>query len=373
MTDVAADYYALLGVSPQASDDDIKRAYRRMARELHPDSTGGDSEAEARFKEVTRAYEVLRDPQRRARYDRFGPDGVDGPSPGSGDFFGSGLGDLFDAFFGGNATAGRRRGGPVRGDDAEIVIELSFREAVFGFTRELTLDTLEACATCGATGARAGTTAVSCPDCQGSGELRRVRQSILGQVVTAAPCRRCGGVGEVISSPCPDCRGAGRSPQSRTFSIDVPAGVDHGSTLRLSGRGPAGPRGGPPGDLYVHLSVQPDEHFVRSGDDIHAELHVSVAQAALGATVDFETLDGTETLAVAPATQTGQVLRLRGHGVPHVRGRGRGDLLVQVVVDTPTGLTKDQEDLLRRFATSRGEEVGPPDEGLMARLRSAFG
>ncbi len=370
---MATDYYALLGVGPTASDDEIKKAYRRMARELHPDSTGGDSEAEARFKEVSRAYEVLRDPERRARYDRFGPEGVDGPVPGAGDSFGGGLGDLFDAFFGGQAGGARRRGGPVRGDDTEIVLELSFREAVFGATRELTVDTPVSCATCEGTGARAGTTAMRCPECQGAGELHRVRQSILGQVVTAVPCRRCGGNGEVISTPCPDCRGDGRITEARTFSVDVPAGVDHASTLRLSGRGPAGPRGGPAGDLYVHLAVRPDDDFTRVGDDVQADLHVSIAQAALGATLEFETLDGAETLAVHPGTQSGHLLRLRGRGVPHVRGRGRGDLIVQVVVDTPTNLTKAQQELLRQFAAESGEEVGPPDEGLMSRLRSAFG
>jgi molecular chaperone DnaJ len=370
---MATDYYELLGVNPQASDAEIKRAYRRMARELHPDSTGGDGPAEARFKEVSRAYEVLRDPERRARYDRFGPEGVDGPMPGAGDMFGGGLGDLFDAFFSGSGTGARRRGGPVRGDDAEIVLELAFREAVFGSSRELTLDTPVSCATCQGTGARAGTTAMRCPECQGAGELHRVRQSILGQVVTAVPCRRCSGSGEVISSPCSDCRGEGRVSEARTFTVDVPAGVDHASTLRLSGRGPAGPRGGPPGDLYVHLAVRPDDVFVRSGDDVQADLHVSMAQAALGATPEFETLDGTETLAVSPGTQTGHLIRLRGRGVPHVRGRGRGDLVLQVVVDTPTELSKAQEDLLRQFAAESGEDVGPPDEGLMSRLRSAFG
>jgi len=370
---MASDYYELLGVTAQASDAEIKRAYRRMARELHPDSTGGDSAAEARFKDVSRAYEVLRDPERRARYDRYGPEGVDAAVPGAGDLFGGGLGDLFDAFFSGSGAGARRRGGPVRGDDTEIVLELAFREAVFGASRDVSLDTLVGCATCQGTGARAGTTAMRCPECQGAGELHRVRQSILGQVVTAVPCRRCGGRGEVISSPCPDCRGEGRVSEARSFTVDVPAGVDHGSTLRLSGRGPAGPRGGPAGDLYVHLAVRPDNVFVRSGDELHADLHVSIAQAALGATPAFETLDGAETLAVPPGTQTGHLIRMRGRGVPHVRGRGRGDLVVQVVVDTPTQLSKVQEDLLRQFAAESGEEVGPPDEGLMSRLRSAFG
>jgi molecular chaperone DnaJ len=370
---VAADYYSLLGVAPQASDEDIKRAYRRMARELHPDRTGGDAAAEARFKDVTRAYEVLRDPERRARYDQFGPEGVDGPVPGAGDIFGGGLGDLFDAFFGGAGAGQRRRGGPVRGNDSEIVLELTFREAIFGTARDITLETPIACATCQGSGARMGTSAMSCSECKGSGELHRVRQSILGQVVTAVPCRRCGGTGEVITSPCSDCRGDGRVNEERTFSVEVPAGVDHGSTLRLSGRGPAGPRGGPAGDLYVHLAVQHDDVFVRAGDDLQADLHVSFAQAALGATPQFETLDGSEAVAVHPGTQSGQLIRLRGRGVPHVRGRGRGDLVIRVVVDTPTQLSKAQEDLLRQLAAESGDDVGPPDEGLMSRLRSAFG
>lgn len=366
-----ADYYALLGVSRDASDEEIKRAYRRMARELHPDSTGGDHEAEARFKEVTRAYEVLRDPERRARYDRFGDDQVD--TSGADAFFGSGLGGLFDAFFGGTMGGGVRRSGPIRGADAEVVLELDLTEAVSGASREVTVELPVACETCGGSGARRGTTAVSCPDCTGSGEVRRVRQSILGQVVTTAPCRRCQGLGEVISSPCTDCRGDGRRIEARTYPVAVPAGVDDGSTMRLSGRGAAGPRGGPPGDLYVHLAVRQDPRFARAGNDLHAQVHVSLPQGALGAVVTFETLDGTETLPISAGTQNGHVMRLRGRGVPHVRGRGRGDLLVEVVVDTPTGLTKEQEELLRHFAAMRGEEVAAADEGFMARLRSALG
>jgi molecular chaperone DnaJ len=369
---VAVDYYALLGVAPSASDDEIKRAYRNMARELHPDTTGGDAVAEAQFKEVTRAYEVLRDPERRARYDRFGPDGIDGRVPANGDVFGGGLGDIFDAFFGG-AMRGAAAAGPVRGADAEVVLELDFRQAVFGSRHDVNLDGFVVCVTCEGSGARSGTTAVRCPDCDGLGELRRVRQSILGQVVTSAPCRRCQGLGEAISSPCQDCAGDGRRVESRTYSVDVPAGVDHGSTLRLTGRGPAGPRGGPSGDLYVHLAVRPDDRFRRDGSDVHADLHVPMTQAVLGSTVVFETLDGDESLPIPAGTQGGRLIKLRGRGVPHVRGRGRGDLLIHVVVDTPTGLTKAQEELVRRLAAERSEEIAPPDEGLMARLRSAFG
>ncbi len=368
---MATDYYALLGVRPGATEDEIKRAYRRRARELHPDSTGGDSAAEADFKEVTRAYEVLRDPERRARYDRYGPDGVDAPPTMADSFFGGGLGDIFDAFFGG-ATAGRRAG-PVRGADAEVVLELDLREVVFGAQRQVTVDQPVSCETCAGSGARAGTTPVRCPDCDGTGELRRMRQSILGQVVTAVPCRRCQGLGEAIMSPCPDCRGDGRQRQERTFTVEVPAGVDEGSTLRLTGRGPAGPRGGPSGDVYVHLAVRPDERFTRQGDDLVVALRLSMTQAALGTKVGLETFDGSETISVAPGTQTGHVVHLRGHGVPHVRGRGRGDLLVHVVVETPTGLNPAQEELLRRLAVERGEDVAPAEEGLLSRLRSAFG
>jgi molecular chaperone DnaJ len=366
---MAADYYALLGVRPDASDDELKRAYRRKARELHPDSTGGDPAAEAHFKEVTRAYEVLRDPERRARYDRFGPEGVEAPMADG--FFGGGLGDIFEAFFGGGT--GTRRAGPVRGADAEVVLELDLRQAVFGAPREVHVEQPVRCETCTGSGARAGTTAVRCPDCQGSGELRRMRQSILGQVVTAVPCPRCQGLGEAVMSPCPDCRGDGRRIEERSFTVEVPAGVDQGSTLRLTGRGPAGPRGGPAGDLYVHLAVRPDDRFTRQGDDLVAVQRVSMTQAALGATIEFETLEDTETITIAPGTQAGHVVRLRSRGVPHVRGRGRGDMLVHIVVETPTGLTDAQVELLRRLAEERGEPVAPPDEGLLSRLRSAFG
>jgi molecular chaperone DnaJ len=366
---VATDYYTLLGVARDVDDEELKSAYRRRARELHPDRTGGDAEAEAAFKEVSRAYEVLRDPERRARYDQFGPEGVDATAPG--DIFGAGgFGSLFDAFFGGGGPG--RRGGPTRGSDAEVVLELTFREAVFGGTHQIALEEPVACDACRGSGARAGTTAIRCPECQGSGELRRVRQSILGQVVTAVPCGRCAGVGETITSPCPQCRGEGRRTEARTFNVEVPAGIDHGSTLRLTGRGPAGPRGGPAGDLYVHLAVRPDDHFSRQGDDLLADLHVSMTQAALGANVAFETLEGEEILAVPAGTQTGHVIRLRAKGVPHVRGRGRGDLHVRVVVDTPHPVTKEQEELLRRLALERGESVAPAGEGLMSRLRSAF-
>jgi molecular chaperone DnaJ len=375
---VAADYYALLGVSSSASGEEIKRAFRKRARELHPD-TNADPTAEERFKEVARAYEVLSDPERRRRYDMFGPEEPRGGG-GAGDPFstmaGAGFGDIFDAFFGSGSPFGgsRSRGpsGPVRGPDMEVALDLGFEEAVFGVDRDITLRVPVTCDECGGSGARPGTSPVTCRDCGGAGQVRRVRQSILGQVVTATPCPRCGGSGRAIEDPCPSCRGEGRRTEERTWTVHVPAGVDAGTTLRLSGRGAAGPRGGPAGDLYVHLRVAASDRFERVGVDLRTEHHLPVTAAALGATVVIETLDGEEELAVAPGTQTGTVVRLRQRGVPVVEGRGRGDLLVTLVVDTPTELSPVEEDLLRRLAEERGDEVAPPGQGLLSRLRSAF-
>jgi molecular chaperone DnaJ len=370
---VAADYYELLGVGHDASEDELKRAYRQRARELHPDSTGGDPEAEVKFKQTTVAYEVLRDPERRRRYDMFGPDGVDAQSQTMGDVFGGDLGDLLGAFFSGGTRQRGPRSGPVRGSDAETILALTFHEAVFGASKEMSVETAVACSACEGSGATPGTTATRCDECAGTGETRRVRQSILGQVVTAFPCNRCGGNGEVISSPCAECRGDGRRAETRTFTVDIPAGVDHGSTLRLSGRGQAGPRGGPAGDLYVHLSVTPDERFDRQGDDVVVTVPIAFSQAVLGTTVTIDTLDGEEQIEVPAGTSTGYVVRLRGRGIPHVRGRGRGELRAHLVILTPTDLTKEQEELLRQFAAERGEQVAPPGEGFFSKLRSAFG
>lgn len=371
------DFYQVLGVSRNASADEIKRAYLRLARELHPDANPGDATAEERFKQVNLAYETLRDPERRRQYDMFGatPRGA-GAGPGD-PFagFGGGFGDLFDAFFGGGmggAGPTRTRTGPRKGEDAEATVVLEFAEAVFGAHRELKVRLPQTCETCDGSGARPGTTPVTCSQCQGTGEVRRVRQSFLGQMVTSNPCPRCSGTGEEIPSPCPDCRGEGRRREERTFVVDVPAGVDEGSTLRLPGRGAGGMRSGPPGDLYVHLRVRPHPVLTRRGADLLAVVHVAMTQATLGATLPFETLDGEEELTVQPGTQSGRDIRLRGKGVPHLQGRGRGDVIVTVVVDTPEHLDKEQEDLLRQLAELRGEAVAAPDPGLMSKLRSAF-
>jgi molecular chaperone DnaJ len=371
------DLYELLGVSPGATDEQIKSAYRKRARELHPDANGGDPESEARFKEVSIAYEVLRDPERRARYDRYGAQGVFGQGAATGGFdFEGGLGDLFDAFFGSMGGTGRgRRRGPMPGADAEVRLQLSLYEAAFGARKELSVRLPVTCDTCSGSGAAQGTHAVSCTDCQGTGEIRHIRQSLLGQVVTAAACGRCQGLGEMIESPCPECRGEGRRMEDRSFAVEVPAGVEDGSTLRLADRGPAGPRGGPNGSLFVHLAVTPDERFERSGADLHSTLHVSFPQAALGTEVDVPTLEEPRRVVVAAGTQGGHVVRLKGAGVPQLRGRGRGDLFVHVVVDTPTGLDAKQQELLRQLAAARGEEIveGHGGDGVLSRIRSAFG
>jgi molecular chaperone DnaJ len=368
-----ADYYDLLGVARGASTDEIKKAYRRRARELHPDANPDDPQAEARFKQVAEAYEALSDPDKRARYDRFGT--VNGPGGmGGGDPFGGGISDLFEAFFNmGGGAGGATRRGPQRGVDLEVVAQLDLEDTVQGVEREVKVRTAVACDTCEATGAAPGTEAVVCGQCSGAGQVRQVRQSILGQMVTTGPCPRCAGDGQIIASPCPDCAGEGRRVEDRAYNVDIPAGVGEGQTLRLSGRGAVGPRGGPAGDLYVEIRVREHPVFRRQGDDLLADLHVAATQAALGATIGFDTLDGREDVRIAPGTQTGRVLRLRDRGIPRLQGRGRGDLLVTVVVDTPTGLSGEEEELLRQLAQLRGEDVEPPSEGgFFSKIRSAL-
>lgn len=373
-----ADYYELLGVSRNASTDEIKRAYRRRARELHPDANPGDASAAEEFKEVARAYQVLSDTDQRARYDRFGEAGVGGAGggPSAEDIFGGGLGDIFETFFGGGGSpfGGRSRGpsGPPRGQDLEVVADISFEQAVFGDQVTVEMKLPVRCDDCRGTGAGEGTKPVTCSDCDGTGQVQRVRQSLLGQMVTSSSCARCGGLGQVITTPCQSCRGEGRVTVDKSYQVDVPAGVDSGSTLRLTGRGAAGPRGGGTGDLYVHLRVRPHEHFVRDELDLVTDVPISIAQAALGTSLTLQTLDGDEELVIPPATQPGREFVLRGRGVPRLQGRGRGDLRARVRVDVPTQLSEQEVDLLTRFAEGRGEVVGNGKEGLFSRIKSAF-
>jgi molecular chaperone DnaJ len=367
-----SDYYDVLGVARSATDDEIKRAYRALARQYHPDSNPDDPEAESRFKEITQAYETLRDPERRRRYDLFGEDGVRASAGGqpSGDAFG--FGDLFDAFFGGSPFGGRGQAGPARAPDAEVVVHLDLAQAAFGTTATVDVRLPVACSRCEGSGCEPGTHPARCDVCGGTGEVREVRRSILGQIVTAAPCVACSATGSRIPTPCRDCRGDGRVRASRSIDVEVPAGVDDGQRLRLSGRGPAAPRGGIPGDLYVTVQVAADPRFERTGDDLLHVRRIAFTQAALGSRLDVDTLEGAEELIVPPGTQPGHEFRLKGRGIPALRGRGRGDLVVRVDVDVPPRLTSEEEELLRSFAQLRDEEVAAPDKGVFSRLRSAF-
>jgi len=368
----ARDFYEVLGVGRDATEDDIKKAFRGLARKYHPDANPDDPTAAERFREATEAYETLRDPERRRRYDMFGTS--DGPGPGSP--FGSGsfgLNDLFEAFFSGDAFGGRgRSGGPERGYDAEYGVELTLEEVVFGSHKTIELDLPVECEDCGASGCAPGTHPAQCATCGGVGEVRQVRRSLLGQVITAAPCASCGGTGRTIADPCPRCAGEGSHRGMRSVEFEVPRGIADGQRLRLSGRGPAGSHGGPPGDLYVAVRVSPHADLERRGDQLWRALPVSVAQAALGTEIEIETLDGPKSVKVPAGTQHGTHLRLKGLGVPALRSARRGDLVCEVQVEVPRHLSDEEAELLARFAALRGEHLAPTDEGLLARLRSAF-
>lgn len=363
------DYYEVLGVPRGAGADELKKAYRKLARQYHPDANPDDPAAAEKFKEINEAYEVLSDPQKRAQYDQFGhafdqaggPGGPGGPFGGGfhGDF--GSFGDIFADMFGdfmGMGRSQRRRSGPRRGADLQYQLELTLEEAARGVEKELRVPRLEECGTCDGSGARPGTSPVTCRVCGGSGQVQTVTQTILGRMATVRPCDACRGEGRVIESPCPDCRGDGRVRQDRRVKVKIRPGVDTGHRLRLSREGEAGERGGPPGDLYIDIRIRPHRQFHREGDHIWLEHKIPMTQAALGAEIEVPTLDGPEKVAVAPGTQTGDEVRLRGKGMPYVRGGGRGDQYVRFIVETPAGLNERQRELLRELAALRGEEVG---------------
>jgi molecular chaperone DnaJ len=347
------DLYEVLGVVSDASDDDIKRAYRKLARELHPDVNQHDPEAEERFKEISAAYEVLSDPAKRRQYDMWGQTG------GAPDLFPFGdLTDIFDVFFGGGR---RQRGGRtrvVRGGDLQATISLSLEDAAFGVHRELQVESVEVCGRCGGNGCEPGTHPSRCSRCGGTGEVQDVQRSIFGTVMTARSCPTCEGTGQEIGSPCRDCRGDGRVGKRAVVTVEVPAGVTDGLELRISGAGDAGRSGGMPGDLYVRIVVEPHGVFARRGTDLMALLEVPFTLAALGGEVEIQTLDGPEKLRIEQGAESGSVLRLKGHGVPNLGRRGRGDLYVQVQVETPAARSKEERELLERLAELRGEPHG---------------
>ncbi len=368
------DYYADLGVSRDASTEEIKRAYRKLARQLHPDVNPGP-EADARFKKVSQAYDVLSDPDKRRSFDA-GADPYGGAQGG----FGAGFtfSDIMDAFFGG-ATGGHRgpRSRKQRGQDALIRMEIDLQMAVFGGEKELTVETAAACGTCHGDGCQPGTSQRRCDACGGRGEVQQVQRSFLGQVMTSRPCTVCHGYGSVITAPCFECSGQGRVRTRRTLTLKVPAGVDSGTRIQLAGEGEVGPGAGPAGDLYVEVMVTPHDTFQRRGDDLHCTVEIPMTTAALGTVLPIDTLDGREEVSLRAGVQSGEVLTLKGRGVTHLRGSGRGDMLVHVTVLTPTRLTADEEDLVRQLARLRGEEhahgrVTHIEKGFFGKLKDAF-
>ncbi|WP_407935736.1 molecular chaperone DnaJ [Jatrophihabitans cynanchi] len=372
------DYYDLLGVRKDATPEEIKRAYRKLARELHPD-VNPDEHAEDRFKAVTTAYEVLSDPEKRRIVDLGGDPLSQGGAGTAGNPFAGfgGFGDVFEAFFGGSGMGGGRgRRSRVRaGADALLQLSLTLPEAAFGVRRELQVETAVVCSTCTGSGCAPGTSPRTCVTCGGSGEIQSVQRSFLGQVLTTRACSACAGTGEQIPTPCPTCAGEGRVRARRTITVDVPAGIEDGMRIRLSGQGEVGPGGGPAGDLYVEVSEQPHEMFVREGSDLHCTVAVPMTAAALGTDLVLNTLDGEEKLELRPGTQSGAQLTLRGRGVPRLRSSARGDLHVHIEVRTPTRLDEEQERLLRELAALRDEDVTAitKSSGLFGKVRDAFG
>jgi molecular chaperone DnaJ len=374
---VANDYYAVLGVRRDADADEIKKAYRRLARELHPD-VNPDPQTQERFKEITQAYEVLSDPGKRQMYDMgadpFAQAGAGGPG---GFAAGFPFSDIMDAFFGAGAGPRGPRSRARRGRNATIRVELDLSECAFGTTRDLVVDTAVVCPTCSGEGTAPGTHPETCDVCAGRGEVSQVTRSFLGQVMASRPCPACGGFGTVIRRPCPECDADGRVRTRRTIKVRIPAGVEDGTHIQLAGEGETGPGGGPAGDLFLEIVQRPHAIFERQGDDLHCTVTIPMVAAALGATLKVETLDGPADIDIRPGTQSGQAIPLYNQGTAHLNSSGRGDLLIHVTVETPSKLDPEQEQLLRELAKLRGEEsppgkFSPGQQGFFSRLRDAF-
>ena len=365
MAENKRDYYEVLGVSKGASEEEIKKAYKKLARKYHPDMNPGDKEAEEKFKEVNEANEVLSDPEKKARYDQFGFAGVDpnyGAGAGGAGGFGGGfdfgdLGDIFGSFFGGGFGGGQRRNpnAPQRGESIRASVSVSFTDAAFGCEKSVTLERSEMCGTCKGNGCAPGTTPEVCPDCHGTGTVQVRRQTPMGVFASNGPCRKCGGTGRLIHQPCPDCRGGGTVRKRKTIQVTIPAGIDHGQTISLRGQGNAGKNGGPAGDLLITVMVQPHDLFRRDGVDVFCEAPITFTQAVLGAELEIPTIDGKVKYSIPEGTQTGTVFRLKGKGIPVLNGRGRGDQYVTVTIETPRNLNKEQKEALRKFSETVGE------------------
>ena len=368
------DYYDILGVPRGAPPEDIKSAFRRLARQYHPDVNKAP-DAEERFKEINEAFAVLSDDQKRAAYDRFGHAGLDGMG-GMPDFSNIDLGDIFEELFGfgfGRRSGGQQRNVPRRGADLQYNLTLAFEEAVFGVEKEVEFTRDEVCARCDGAGAEPGTTKSACPTCGGRGEVRQTRQTFFGNMVQVATCPNCRGKGEIIGTPCKTCNGRGLERKTVKKSVKIPGGVDNGTQVRLGSEGQPGLNGGPQGDLYIAINVREHRYFKRRDDEIMLDLNINVAQAALGAEVEVPTVDGATLLSIPPGVQTGKVLRMRGKGVPHLRGGGRGDQLVVVDVAIPRKLNAEQRKLFEQLAETMGNEAQPKEHGLLDKLREVLG
>jgi molecular chaperone DnaJ len=372
------DYYEVLGVAREANDEDIKKAYRKLAMQYHPDRNPGSKEAEEKFKEAAEAYEILKDEAKRQRYDAYGHAGVKGGYDG----FGGVDVDLADALrtfmsegfgFGDFFNLGRtRNSGPTRGSDLQIRIKLTLEEIAAGVTKKIKLRRLMNCETCGGTGAESGSKPVKCPACNGTGQIRQVSRSIFGQFVNITTCGQCGGIGKVVQNPCPACTGEGRVQGEKTISVDVPAGVNSGNYITVRGEGNAGPRGGPPGDALIFIEEKEHEFFERHGDDILYDLAISITQAVLGDEVEIPTLSGAAKLEIGPGTQSGKILRMRNKGIPHLNGYGSGDQLVRVVVWIPTKISSEERRLFEQL--SRHADLRPPkdDRGFFKKMKDSL-
>lgn len=377
------DYYEVLGVSKTATQDELKKAYRKLARKYHPDLNKDNPEAAEKFKECNEAYSVLSDEQKRAQYDQFGPEAFEnggmGGGPGTGGFGGfggfggSGMEDIFDMFFGGQGRGGRsNNAGPQRGADLRYDMEITFEEAAFGVEKEISLKRAERCEHCHGEGAEPGSKVETCPECHGSGYVRFTQNTMFGQMVNERPCSRCHGEGKIISNPCKECGGSGTVKKTKKLKVKIPAGVDNGSRLRVGGEGEAGLKGGPSGDLYVYLYVKPHKFFERDGTTVLCEVPINIVQATLGAEIKVPTLDGQVTMKVPEGTQPGKVMRLKGKGIPSLRGGGRGDQLVRMKVVVPTKLTDKQKDALQKFADISKDNINPEEKSFLNKVKDFF-
>ncbi|MBU5438331.1 molecular chaperone DnaJ [Tissierella sp. MSJ-40] len=369
------DYYEILNVNKDATAEELKRAYRTLAKKYHPDLNPDNSEAEQKFKEVNEAYEILSDSQKRAQYDRFGHAGVDPQSGGYGQGFG-GFGDIFEDIFdifGGGFSQNSRRTGPVRGADLRYNLNLDFKESVFGVEKEIQIRRTENCTTCNGSGVKPGSSKETCSNCNGKGEVRYAQQTPFGQFVRVGTCDVCGGTGEMIIDKCEDCQGTGKDLRTKKLKVKIPAGVDNGSIISIKNEGETGERGGPSGDLYIYITVNEDSVFKRRGNDIFLTIPISFAEAVLGAEIEVPTLEGITNHSIPEGTQTGTQFRLKHMGVPNVKGYGRGDLYFTVEVKVPTKLSEKQKELLKAFADETGEYYKENKKGFFGKMKDAFG